>query len=72
MRVIDKTRVWQVGMSLPPDESKGRRWRTNVSQMVVAPTAERAIVIAREHHGEGEVWSVNHYGGSTGNLLLDE
>ena len=72
MRAIPSGHVWRVGMSLPPNVQKDRRWRTNVQQVVIAPTAERALEMAREHHGEGDVWSVHHYGGTDGALLLDE
>jgi hypothetical protein len=68
--VVSGQRVWMVGGSLPRDEAKGRKWVTTTTLMVVAPTAERAIEVARDHWGPCEIHSVQHRQGIDKALVI--
>lgn len=60
IKVYPGQHVWQLGVALPKDEHKGRRYVENRTITVVAPTPDRAIECVREHYGTCSVWSVQH------------
>ena len=70
IRVIEGQQVWMVGASIPKDDTKGRRWATTTTLVVVASTAERAIECAREHWGPCDVYSVQHYASKERPLIV--
>ena len=57
-----KNRLWFVQMTLPKDESKGRRWAINKRVGIASMTIERAIEKARIEYPDAVFWQVTHQG----------
>ncbi len=62
--------IWAVRVSLPKDDSKGRKWAVNENYQVVTTSAERAIEVVKEMHTDCTIFGVHHRG-SYDEVILD-
>jgi hypothetical protein len=57
---LDMIDTWTVRIDVDAQWQGGRTYKKHVNLLVMAPTAERAIELARVHYPESSVWAVNH------------
>lgn len=59
---LDMSDSWTVRLDVdaPYPNTPGRTYKKHVTLLVLAPTLERAIVVAREQYPDSAIWAVNH------------
>lgn len=61
MAKLDMLDSWSVRIDVDAlTPNGGRTYRKHVNLLVLAPTAERALAIAKEHYPDSSVWAINH------------